>query len=116
MTGMVTKPEGTCPVMYPHHGQEPPGHLPPGLVTIPDNAPPLKSSRKDSQVFNVFRGALAPDPSEVKNVLIFNGGREGGWGGGDFPGWSLNHGEVSGYVPPPNCSHVSVPVEILFSI
>ena len=60
---MVTKPGGTCPVMCPHHGQEPPGYLPPGLVTIPDNRPPhLKSSRKDSQVFNVFRGALAPAP------------------------------------------------------
>jgi len=29
-----------------------PGHLPPGLVTIPDNPP--ESSRKDSQMSNVF--------------------------------------------------------------
>jgi len=42
-----------CPL-----GQTPPMTRAPGLVTIPDNRPPLKSKAAGrSQVFNVFRGA-----------------------------------------------------------
>ena len=86
------------------------GHVPPPWTRAPrtlapwfsddpgQSPPPLKSSRKDSQVFNVFRGALAPDHSEVKNVLIFNGG--GGWGGGDFPDGHWTRGKCPDMCPP----------------
>ena len=61
------------------------GHVPsdkrpqdmcPGLVTIPDNRFPLESSRKNSQVLNVFRRPMRltahPAPLEGENVLKFN--------------------------------------------
>jgi len=57
----IAPPPGQVPSRTCAPGQAPPGYLPPGLVTIPDHRPrPLESSRKGSQMFNVF-GRHVPD-------------------------------------------------------
>jgi len=51
----------------PRINAPPPGHVPHGLVTTPDNRPsPLKSKAAGrSQAFNVFRGPFAPVPRGI---------------------------------------------------
>ena len=51
-----------CPPGGKRHS--PPGTRAPWFSDHPDSRPlsPIESSRKNSQVFNVFRGALAPAP------------------------------------------------------